>query len=267
MKVVVLDDGGLIGVETALWVRDHGHEVGLVSAPGGLDLLTRDEIAEAVQGCSVVIDLCHQPSLAMGALDEERGFAMDEERLVEAWLCSTSDLMRAEAAAGVTHHVVLSVVGADRVASTGAFRALQAHEAMIRRSGVPHTIVRATQLFESAEDIADAGTEDWIIWVPPVDVRPVSSRDVAMLVAHCAVSRPLNGVREIAGPEEFRLDVFIREALTVGDECRRVFTDVRSPFFGAHLRPSDLLPGAGAFITETRFRDWFAGCSAPEITS
>jgi uncharacterized protein YbjT (DUF2867 family) len=266
MKVVVFDDGALIGVETALWVRDHGHEVDVISAPEGLDSLAREEIAEALHNCSVVIDLSHQPSLKTGTLTDDHGLVIDAEAVVRSWLRSTSNLLRAETAAGVRHHVSLSVVGVDRVEGEGVFRALQAQEAMVQRSGIPYSILRATQTFESAEDIATAGTEDWIVWVPPVEVRPVSLTDVATLLAHTAVSRPLIGVREIAGPEKFRLDAFVRAALTADSDCRRVFTDIRSPFFGARLRPTDLLPGAGAFITQTSYREWFTSRPAPEIT-
>ncbi|MFG2357392.1 SDR family oxidoreductase [Streptomyces sp. NPDC048521] len=266
MKVVVLDDGALIGVETALWVRDHGHEVDMLSAPHGIDSLTREEIAEALHDCSVVIDLCHLPSLDLGTLTDDHGLVLDEEAIVRSWLRSTSNVLQAETAAGVRHHVCLSVVGVDRVGGEGVFRALQAQEAMIQRSGMPYSILRATQMFESAQDIATACTEDWIVWVPPVEVRPVSLTDVATLLAHTAVSRPLIGVREIAGPEQFRLDAFVRAALTGDSEYRRVFTNVRSPFFGAHLRPTDLLPGADAFIAQTSYREWFTSRPAPEIT-
>ena len=259
MKVVVFDDGGLIGAETALWVRDHGHEVDLVSAPGGLGSLTGEEIAESLRHCSVVIDLSRQPSPNTGIITDDHGLVMDEEALVAAWRRSTSALLQAETAAGVEHHVSLSVVGVERIGSEGAFRALQAHETMVQRSGIPYSIVRSTQMFESAEDIATAGTEDWIVWVPPVEVRPVSLTDVAILLAHTAVSRPLIGVREIAGPEKFRLDAFVRTALTaVHAEHRHVLTDVRSPFFGARLRPTDLLPGVDAFVARTSYREWCA---------
>ncbi|KAB2976273.1 hypothetical protein F8R89_32285 [Streptomyces sp. SS1-1] len=267
MKVAVWDDGGLIGVETALWVRDHGHEVELLSAPHGLDSYTREEITEVLRGCSVVIDLLCRPSPAIGALTEEQGFVIDEEALVGSWVRSTRKLLQAETAAGVTYHVALSMTGVDRAASTGVFRALKARESVIQRSATPHLVLRSTQMFESVEDIATAGTEDWIVWVPPVDVRPVALKDVAMLLAHTAVSRPRTGVREIAGPERIRLDAFVRAGLAANAEYRRVFTDVHSPFFGTCLGPSDLLPDANAFIAETTYREWFAGRPSPGIDS
>lgn len=267
MKVAVWDDGGLIGVETALWGRDHGHEVELFSAPHGLDSYTREEITDVLRGCSVVIDLLCRPSLAIGTLTEEHGFVIDEEALVGSWARWTRKLLQAESAAGVTYHVGLSMAGVGRAASRGVFRALEARESMMQRSATPHLIVRSTQMFESAEEIATAGTEDWIVWVPPVDVRPVALRDVAMLLAHTAVSRPRTGVLEIAGPEKIRLDAFVRAGLAANAEYRRVFTDVHSPFFGTRLGPSDLLPDVNAFIAETSYREWFAGRPSPGINS
>ncbi|MFE9180568.1 SDR family oxidoreductase [Streptomyces sp. NPDC007126] len=269
MKVVVVDGGGLMGVETALWVRDHGHEVVLVQAPvpGGPHSSTCDEIAEALRGSSVVVDLAHQPSADIGTLSEDHGLVVDEAALVDAWARSTGELLRAGAAAGVRHHVCLSVVGVDRIGGGGVFRALRNREVMVRRAGIPYTILRATQTFDAAEDIATAATEDWIVWVPPAEVRPVSLTDVATLLAHTAVTRPLNGVREIAGPEQFRLDTFVRTALMTEAEYRQVRTDALSPFYGARLRPLDLLPGPDAFIARTTYREWFAGRPAPDTTS
>ncbi|MFG3321295.1 SDR family oxidoreductase [Streptomyces sp. NPDC048171] len=266
MKVVVVDSGGLMGIETALCVRDHGHEVALVQAPGDPHAPISDEVAEALRGCSVLVDLAHQPSADIGTLSEDHGLVVDEAALVESWAGSTGALLRAGAAAGVRHHVCLSVVGVDRIGSEGVFRALRNREAMIRRSGIPYSILRATQTFDAAEDIATAATEDWIVWVPPAEVRPVSLTDVATLLAHTAVTRPVNGVREIAGPEQFRLDAFVRTALLTEAEYRQVRTDALSPFYGARLRPRDLLPGPDAFIARTTYREWFAGRPAPDTT-
>jgi hypothetical protein len=267
MKVVVWDDGGLIGVETALWVRDHGHEVELLSAPHGLDSYTREEVTEVLRACSVVIDLLCRPSLAIRTLTEDQGFVIDDEALVGSWLRSTRKLLQAATAAGVTYHVALSVAGVTRAASRGVFRALKARETMIQRSATPHFILRSTQMFESAEEMATAGTEDWIVWVPPVDVRPVALTDVAMLLAHTAVSRPRTGVHEIAGPEKIDLDTFVRAALAANAEYRRVFTDVHSPFFGTCLGPSNLLPDANALIAQTSYPEWFASRPSPGINS
>ncbi|RPF30434.1 hypothetical protein [Streptomyces sp. TLI_185] len=267
MKVVVFDDGGLMGVETALWIQDHGHEVDLVSAPVGVDSLTHNATADVLRSCAVVVDLVDPLPSVTGTLTEEIGPVEDEADLTGSRLGATGQLLRAGLAAGVKHHVCLSTVGADRVRNEGEFRALQAREAMIRRSGATYSILRATQMFEAAEGIARASTADGIVRVPPVEVRPVALTEVAMLLAHTAVSRPLNGVREIAGPEQFGLDAFVRTAPTTRTEHQRVRTDARTPFFGTRLRPLDLLPSADAFVAHTSYREWFASRPTPEITS
>ncbi|MET8329446.1 SDR family oxidoreductase [Streptomyces sp. NPDC005181] len=266
MKIVVVDDDGPMGVETAARVRDHGHEAVLVSASSGVNVLTGEGLAEALEDCSVVIDLSGPPSLDDGTLTADFGLVIDDETVMQTLCHSTANLLSAEAAAGVKHHVALSVVGVERLKKRGYFRALQAQEAMIRQSRMPHSVIRAAQLFESASDIADAATEDWIIWVAPAQIRPVSCAEVATLIAHTAVFSPLFGVREIAGPDQFRLDAFVRAALTTIGEHRHVFTDSCSPYFGASLRRGDLLPGADAYIARTHYGDWLdsrptaAGC-------
>ncbi|WP_217551822.1 SDR family oxidoreductase [Streptomyces sp. GbtcB6] len=256
MKVVVIDDGGSTGVETVARVNAHGNDANLVSASSGVNLLTGEGLSEALEDCSVVVDLSGPPSLDDGVLTEDFGLVIDEEAVLQTLCRSTTNLASAAAAAGVEHYVALSVVGVDRLSKGGCFRALYAKEALIRQSRMPYSIIRATQLFESAGDIADAATEDWIIWVAPVQIRPVSCAEVAALVAHTASSRPLLGVREIAGPDQFRLDAFVRASLTGSGEYRRVFPDDRSPYFGAGLRRHDLLPGADAYTAPTHYGDW-----------
>ncbi|MFJ6087920.1 SDR family oxidoreductase [Streptomyces sp. NPDC092369] len=264
MKMVVFDDGRPTTVETAQRVRDHGHDVAVVSAFTGGENLTEADLVEMLTGSSVVIDLSGPPSLDDGTLTEDDGLVIDEDALLARTRRTTADLLAAEAAAGVEHHVSLSVVGVDRVRAEGAFRALRAQEEMIRRSGIPYSIVRATQLFESAEEIAAATTEDWIVWVPPVEIRPVACAEVAALLAHTAAFKPSNGVQEIAGPEQFRLDTFVRAALTADPDHRRVFADNRSTVFGTRIRHTDLLPGPGAHIAQQRYGDWLANQPVPE---
>ncbi|MBO1332463.1 SDR family oxidoreductase [Streptomyces sp. VRA16 Mangrove soil] len=267
MKVVVFDDGSLMGVETALWVRDHGHEVAVVSAPEGLDALPPQEVTDALRGCAVVVDLLHQPSPATGTFPARKDPPEDGADPLGPWLSSTGRLLDAAVAAGVRHHVCLSAVGVDRVSGDGTFRALRNRETMIERSGTAYSILRTTQLFEAAEGIADTATEDGIVRVPPLRVQPVSLTDVAMFLAHLAVSRPLGTVREIAGPEEFALDRFVRIALATDAAYRPVRTHLHSLFFGARPRAADLLPRTGAFIARTSYRAWLAGRPAPEVSS
>jgi len=266
MRVVVFDDAGLFGAETAQQVQGHGHEAVVVSRMAGVDLLTGAGLADALTGCDAVIDLSGLPSLDDGTLTEDYGLVIDEDAVLDRVGRSTARLLAAEGAAGVAHHVALSVVGADRVRAEGVFRALQAQESMVRGSGTPFSIIRATQLFESVEDVADAATEDWIVWVPPVEVRPVARAEVAAFLAHTAVSKPLQGVGEIAGPDQFRLDVVVRQALSADEEHRRVFTDSRSTFFGARVRRTDLLPAPGAYIAQQRYAAWRAHHAAAEAS-
>ncbi|WP_234381134.1 hypothetical protein [Streptomyces sp. NRRL F-5122] len=156
----------------------------------------------------------------------------------------------------------------DRVRDDGgAFTALRAWEVMIERSGIPCSILRSTQLFEAAEVIADTATEDGAVRVPPLRVQPVSLTDVAMYLAHIAVSRPLGGAREIAGPEQFGLDRFVRIALATDADRRPVLTHAHSPFLGARPRTWDLLPGPGAFVAQTSYLEWFVGRPVPEVSS
>ncbi|MGR3875353.1 SDR family oxidoreductase [Streptomyces graminifolii] len=264
MKVVVFGSGLPTTAETAQGVRDHGHEVLVVPAPTGGDDLTEADLEDTLTGCSVVIDLSGPPSLDDGTLTEDDGLVVDEDALVARRSRATAGLLAAEAAAGVEHHVSLSVVGVDRVRAEGVFRGLRAQEEMIRRSGIPYSIVRATQLFESAVEIAAATTEDWIVWVPPVGIRPLAGTEVATLLAHTAAFKPTNAVQEIAGPEQFRLDAFVRAALTSDQEHRHVFADNRSTVFGARIRHADLLPGPGAHVARQRYGDWLANRSASE---
>ncbi len=264
MKVVVFDNGLPATAEIAQGVRDHGHEVSVVPAPTGGDNLRKADLADVLTGCSAVIDLSGPPSLDDGTLTEDDGLVIDEDALVARRVRATAGLLAAEAAVGVEHHVSLSVVGVDRVRAEGVFRALRAQEEMIRRSGIPYSIVRATQVFESAVEIAAATTEDWIVWVPPVGIRPVAGAEVATLLAHTAAFTPTNAVQEIAGPEQFRLDTFVRAALTADQEHRRVFADNRSTVFGARIRHADLLPGPGAHVARQRYGDWLVSRSAPE---
>ncbi|OPG11083.1 hypothetical protein B1R27_00985 [Streptomyces sp. GKU 895] len=266
MRVVVFGDTGPFGAEIAQQVKSHGHEAVVVSRTSGVDPLTGAGLAETLAGCGAVVDLSGLPSLDDGTLTEDFGLVIDEDAVLDRASRSAAHLLTAETAAGVAHHVGLSVVGTDRIRAEGVFRALQARESLVRGSGTPFSIIRTTQLFESVEDIADAATEDWIVWVPPVEVRPVARAEVAALLAHTAVSKPLQGVGEIAGPDQFRLDVVVRRALSADTEHRRVFTDSRSTFFGARVRRTDLLPSPGAHIARQRYAAWRAYHAAAETS-
>ncbi|MEU3297529.1 hypothetical protein ABZ722_35055 [Streptomyces longwoodensis] len=258
MRVAVLDDGGPLGAGTVQQAKHHGLDVAAIPKPAGIDSLAQTELEGKLAGCSAVIDLSGPPGLGDGTLTEEYGLVIDEESLLSRVRHSTAMLLAAEAAVGVHHHVALSVVGVDRIGTQGAFRGLRMKEQMVTRSGIPYSIIRSTQVFEMVDDVADAATEDWIVWLPPVQARPVAGDEVATLLAHTAAFPPLQGVREIAGPEQFRLDVFVREGLTAEDEHRRVFTDWRSTFFGSRVRRDDLLPGPDAYIAHQLYSEWLS---------
>ncbi|MEV1082432.1 SDR family oxidoreductase [Streptomyces sp. NPDC050211] len=257
MRVVVVG-GGFLSREAAAGVRNHGHEAVVVSDSSGVDAYRGVDLSETLDGCSVVIDLSDPLSLEDGIGADIDGLLLDDEATMEKVCRSTAKLLAAEAAAGVRHHVALSVVGMGRLQEHGYFRALQAQEDLIRQSPMPYSIISATQLFESVGDIADAATEDGNVWVAPVQVRPVSCGEVATLIAHTAAFKPLFGVLEIAGPDQFRLDTFVRAGLTAAGDHRRVFTDDRSTYFGARLRRSDLLPSPHAYITQIHYNKWLS---------
>ncbi|WP_046731429.1 SDR family oxidoreductase [Streptomyces humi] len=256
MRVAVLDDGSPLGSGTVEQVKNHGLDVVVIFNPRGSGSVTQADLADKLAGCSVVIDLAGPPSLGDGTLTEEYGLVIDEESLLSRVRDSVSMLLAAEAAVGVHHHIALSVVGVDRMGTEGAFRALLGKERMVAGSGVPYSIIRSTQVFETVVDVAEAATEDWIVWLPPVRTRPVAGEEVATLLAHTAAFSPLQGVKEIAGPEQFRLDTFVRQALTAEHEHRQVFTDWRSTFFGSRVRRDDLLPGPGAYIAQRLYGEW-----------
>lgn len=264
MKVVVVGGGGPLDAEVVDSARAHGLGVDLIAAEDPSTPRTVGELSALLMGCAVVIDLSGPPSLKDGTMTEEYGLVIDDEASVERAGRSTVRLLAAEFTAGVQHHVALSAVGVDRLRDRGYFRALHAQETMIRQSGMPYSIIRATELFEHVFDLAEAGTEDWIVWVTPVQVQPVAGREVATLLAHTAASKPVLGIREIAGPDQLRLDTFVHAALTsAADEPRRVFTDSRSLYFGASLRHSDLLPGEEAYIAQMHYSDWLKGEPVP----
>jgi uncharacterized protein YbjT (DUF2867 family) len=171
---------------------------------------------------------------------------------------STGNLLKAETEAGVGHHVALSVVGTERLSESGYFRAKIAQEKLIRRSSIPYSIVHATQFFEFIKRIADDATDGNTVRVPPVLIQPIAAEDVANAVGSVAVGLPVNGIVEVAGPQEFRLDELIRRVLSERDDPREVITDPHARYFGAELGERTLVPGDDARLAETRFDDWLS---------
>ncbi|THC51813.1 SDR family oxidoreductase [Streptomyces sp. A1499] len=245
MKVVVIGGTGLIGSKLVAKLDEHGHEAVPAAPNTGVNTLTGEGLAEVLEGAQVVVDVSNSPSFA-------------DDDVMEFFRTSTTNLLKAETEAGVTHHVALSVVGTERLQGSGYFRAKQVQEELIKASGVPYSIIHATQFFEFMKGIAAEATDDDTVRLAPVKIRPIYSGDVAATVGRTAVGAPVEGVVEVAGPETFQLDQLVRKSLAAKNDPRTVVTDPRATYFGTELQETTLLPGPDAHITETRFADWTA---------
>ncbi|RHW26449.1 SDR family oxidoreductase [Nocardioides immobilis] len=243
MKVVVIGGTGLIGSKVVAKLNAHGHEAVPASPDSGVNTLTGEGLADALVGADVVVDVSNSPSFA-------------DDDVLHFFRTSTGNLLAAETVAGVGHHVALSVVGSEKVPDSGYLRAKVAQEQLIKESGVPFSLVHATQFFEFVGAIADAGTVDGSVHIAPVSFQPVAAEDVATLVARTAAGSPLHGVVETGGPERVRFDEFIRNVLAERGDQRAVVTDPDARYFGAVLRGAELVPGPGATIAETTFAAW-----------
>jgi uncharacterized protein YbjT (DUF2867 family) len=243
VKVVVIGGSGLIGSKVVAKLREHGHEAVAASPNSGVNTLTGEGVAEAMDGAAVVVDVSNSPSF-------------EDAAVLEFFETSTRTLLAAESAAGVGHHVALSIVNADGVPDSGYLRAKVAQERLITSSGVPFSIVRATQFFEFLEGIAQAATEGDTVRLPSALIQPLAADDVAAAVAKVAVSAPLNGIVEIAGPEAFGFDTFVAAGLAARNDPRRVVVDPAATYFGAKLDERSLLPGDGAQLGATSLEEW-----------
>ncbi|MFF7981070.1 SDR family oxidoreductase [Streptomyces sp. NPDC007901] len=245
MKIVVIGGTGLIGSKVVAGLREHGHEAVAAAPSTGVNTLTGEGLAEVLEGASVVVDVSNSPSF-------------EDQAVMDFFRASTANLLKAEAEAGVAHHVALSVVGTDRLQGSGYFRAKQAQEELIEASGLPYSIVHATQFFEFAKGLADGVTEGDTVRLPDARIQPVVSDDVAAAVARAAVGAPVDGVVEVAGPEAFSLEEFIRMGLSAQHDPRKIVTDPAATYWGAELQDDTLLPGPDAHIAEVGFADWLA---------
>lgn len=243
MKIVVIGGTGLIGSKVVARLRALGHEAVAASPDTGVNTLTGQGVRDALKGASVVIDVSNSPSF-------------EDEAVLKFFTTSTRNLLAAEAEAGVGHHVALSIVGAERLSESGYMRAKIAQETLIRSSSIPYSIVHATQFFEFARGIADAATKGDTVRIPHVLFQPMASDDVADAVERVALGKPVNGVVEVAGPEPFRFDEFIRRSLDERHDPRKVVADPEARYFGARLTERSLVPGDGARLGTTRFEDW-----------
>lgn len=243
MKIVVIGGTGLIGSKVVTKLRAQGHHVVAAAPKTGVDTLTGEGLPEALAGAAVVIDVSNSPSF-------------EEEAVMRFFRTSTRNLLAAEATAGVRHHVVLSVVGTERLPESAYFRAKVAQEQLIEASPIPYTIVHATQFFEFFRSIAGDATNGDTVRLAPVLVQPIAAEDVATAIARIAVGEPVNGMMEVAGPEQFRLDALIRQGLGARKDPRKVVADPHARYFGAELGERTLVPWTEATLGQTRFQDW-----------
>ncbi len=243
MKLVIIGGTGLIGSKLVARLTEHGHEAVAASPDTGVNTMTGQGLAEVLEGASVVVDVSNSPSF-------------EEAAVMDFFTTSTRNLLKYEAAAGVKHHVALSVVGTERLPDSGYFRAKMAQERLIKQSPIPFSIVHATQFFEFVKSIAAAATEGDTVRLAPVLIQPMAADDVAKAVGRIAVGEPLNGTVEVAGPEQFRLDELVRLGLRARRDPREVVADPQSRYFGALLSERTLVPGSGARLGDVRFQEW-----------
>src|SRR6058998_3876876 len=245
MKIVVIGGSGLIGSKLVPRLREHGHEAIAASPKSGVNTLTGEGLAEALKGASVVVDVTNSPS-------------WEDAAVLEFFETSTRNQLTYEAAAGVGHHVALSVVGTERLLASGYFRAKMAQETLIKASSIPYTIVRATQFFEFVGGIAQSATEGPTVRLPPVLMQPIVSDDVAAVMADVALAEPLNGTFDLAGPEPIRQDDLVRRFLSATGDARTVITDPKALYFGINVNDQSLTPGENPRLGPTHFEDWLS---------
>jgi uncharacterized protein YbjT (DUF2867 family) len=249
MKIVVIGGTGLIGTKVVKRLREQGHEVVAASPSTGVNTITGEGLANALNGAQVVVDVANAP-------------AWEDKAVLDFFETSGRNLLAAEAAARVKHHVALSVVGTERLLQSGYFRAKMAQENLIKASSIPYTILRATQFFEFTSGIAQNATAGETVRLPPVLMQPIVSDDVAAAVADVAVAKPINGMVELAGPEQIRQDELIRQFLTATGDKRKVITDAHAHYYGIEVNDQSLVPSHDPRLGTTRFGDWLRHSAA-----
>ena len=244
MKIVVIGGHGRIGSKVVAKLDEQGHDAVVADLKTGVNTITGEGLAEAVDGADVVVDVSNAP-------------AWEDAAVMDFFKTATGNLLAAEHAAGVAHHVALSVVGTERLTESGYFRAKLVQEQLIIASSMPYSIVRATQFYEFMARIAADATDGNTVRLPPALIQPMAADDVAAAVGRVAVGAPLNAMAEVGGPEQFRLDELIRDVLAERNDPREVLTDPRARYFGISPSERALLPGPDARLAATRFSDWF----------
>lgn len=245
MKIVVIGGSGLIGSKLVNKLREQGHEVVAASPKSGVNTVTGEGLANALKGASVVVDVSNAPS-------------WEDAAVMNFFETSTRNLLAAEAAAGVKHHVALSVVGTERLFESGYFRAKIAQENLIKGSKIPYSIVRATQFYEFVKGIADFSTRGNEVHLPSALIQPMAADDVASAVARVATGSPVNSIVEVGGPEQFHLDELIRRGLAARKDPRKVVADPQSTYYGVKVTERALVPENNAKLGKMRFDEWLA---------
>jgi uncharacterized protein YbjT (DUF2867 family) len=249
MNIVVIGGTGLIGSKLVAQLKQEEEQAVAASPNTGVNTLTGEGLADVLKGTEVVVDVSNAPD-------------WDDDAVMHFFQTSSRNLLAAEAAAGVRHHVALSVVGTERLTESGYFRAKVAQEELIKDSSIPYSIVHATQFFEFMDGIADTATDGDTVRLPPALIQPMAADEVASAVGRVAVGAPLNGTVEIAGPEQFRLDELIRGVLKARNDPREVITDPQASYFGITPSERTLLPGDDARLGNARFEDWSRNVTA-----
>jgi uncharacterized protein YbjT (DUF2867 family) len=254
MKVLVIGGSGLIGSRLCKNLADRGHQVMAASPKSGVNTVTGEGLAEAIANAQVVVDVSNAPS-------------WEEAAVMKFFDTSTRNLLAAEAKAGVRHHVALSVVGTERLQESGYFRAKLVQENLIAASGIPYTIVRATQFLEFLAGIAKASTDGQVVRLSPALMQPMPAEDVATAMVDYTLGPPLNRIVEIAGPEALGIDEAVRRYLAATGDARQVITDASAPYYGIRVSERSLTPDSPAWLGITRLDDWLANLpSAGAVT-
>jgi uncharacterized protein YbjT (DUF2867 family) len=245
MKIVVIGGTGLIGSKLVGLLRAKGHDVLAASPNTGVNTITREGLAEALSGADIVVDVANSPSF-------------EDKAVLEFFETAGRNLLAAEAAAGVRHHVALSVVGTDRLPESGYLRAKVAQEKLIEASGIPYTILRSTQFFEFVGGIVQSAAKADEFHLSPALLQPIASDDVVTALAEVTLAKPVNGIVEVAGPEKIPLDEIARKYLAVKGDGRKVVADVRARYFGTELNDKSLTPGDRPRLGSIRYTDWLS---------
>jgi uncharacterized protein YbjT (DUF2867 family) len=245
MKIVVIGGTGLIGSRLVSILRERGHEVLAASPASGVNTITGEGLDEALKGAQVVVDVANSPSFA-------------DDAVKEFFETSGTHLLAAEARNGVRHHVALSIVGTDRLPDSGYLRAKVIQENLVRKSGIPYSILRSTQFFEFTGRIAQSAADGQQVRVPSAFFQPILSADVVAALADIALGAPLNGMVEVGGPERFRMSDLVERVLRANADAREVIADPHALYFGTQIDDSSLVAGPAARIGATRFEDWLA---------